>query len=423
MANLSNRKNNSTEDLKYFTTDKDFNILSTDVPEENRNVETGDSYDYRYQVDYSRPIGKGKLEAGYQGRLESSLDDYQYQEFDPDTDVWNTIGDNSSEISFSRNIQGAYVQYGGKAGKFQYQLGIRGEYTHRLIEYENFNRSYEIDRFDYYPTVHFSRQLNNDQQLMASYSKRVNRPRSYYLDSIPNFVDKQTVRIGNPGLEPEYVNSFELGYQKGWGKNFLALEVFYRNTTNLMTRITQLDATTGIFYQTMENINEDHTVGSELMLNWQFAKWFNLNASTTGYYYKIEGELFGETIDNSNFSWTANSNATFNYSSTGRVQTTLGYRGPSVTAQGSAEGMFYANLAVRQDFLKRKLSATLQVRDIFGTMKRDFTSSGEGFSQHIVMAHEPRMVMLTLSYKLNNYRVDPRKQSRGEGGMEMDGGF
>jgi outer membrane receptor protein involved in Fe transport len=423
MASLSHRNNSGITDMKYFLSDENFNVLPTEVPEENRNVETGDSYEYRYQVDYTRPIGKGKLEAGYQGRIESSLDDFQYQEFDPDTDSWNTLGDRSSEITFSRNIQGAYVQYGGMLGKIQYQLGIRGEYTKRLIEYENFNSSYEIDRFDYYPTVHFSRQLENDQQLMASYSKRVNRPRSYFLDSIPNYVDKQTMRIGNPGLEPEYVNSFELGYQKGWGRNFLALEAYYRNTTNKMTRVTEFNEADGIFVQKMENINEDHTVGSELMLNWMFGKLVTLNASTSAYYYNIQGELFGESVDASNISWRANTNATVNYSKTGRIQTTIGYRGPSVTAQGSSEGMFYTNLAVRQDFFNRKLSATLQVRDLFGTMKRDFTSSGTNFEQHVIMALEPRVVMLTLSYKINNYRVDPRKQGRGEDGMEMDSGF
>ncbi len=424
MANFSRRENNTNEDLKFYTADENYDILTAFIPEETRNVETGDSYEYRYQVDYTLPLGSATLEVGYQGRLDQSIDDYQYQEFDLDTDTWSTIGDNSSEISFYRNIQGAYLQYGGTLGKYQYQLGIRGEYTFRMIEYENFNTSYEINRFDYYPTAHFSRQLEKDQQVMLSYSKRVNRPRGFFLDSIPSYIDKQTVRIGNPGLEPEYVNSVELGYQKGWDKNFLAVEAFYRNTTNKITRVTEYNEEEDLFYRRAMNINEEHVAGSEVMINWQVAKWFNMNASTSGYYNRIVGELFDEDFDNSNFSWSSNFNGTFNYSKTGRIQTTVGYKGPSVTAQGSAEGMFYTNLAVRQDLFKRKLSATLKASDLFGTMKRDFTSYGDGFEQHFVMAHEPRVIMLTLSYKINNYRVDPKEQGRSEGGgMEMDGGF
>lgn len=424
MANFSHRAGGGTEELEFQETDNDYEPLASEVSTRNRNVEDGDNYDYRLQIDYSRPMPNGKLEAGYQARIDDNFEKFVFQEYDPDSDVWNDIGENSSDINFFRNIQGAYAQYGGKIGQLQFQAGIRGEYTFRLIEYENFNTSYEINRFDYYPTLHLARQFQNDHQVMMSYSKRVDRPRGYFLDSIPSYIDNQTVRIGNPGLQPEYVNSFELGYQKGWGKNFLAFETYYRNTTNLITRVTQYDDEAGLFYQRIMNINEDHSLGSELMANWKFTKWLNLNASTNIYYYRITGELFGESIDNSNFSWRANANATFNITPTSRFQTNLGYNGPSVTAQGTSESMYYINLAYRQDFFKRKLSATLQVRDLLGSMKREFTSSGEGFSQHVIMQREPRMVMLTLSYKINNYKMDPGDmRPQGNGGVEMDAGF
>lgn len=423
MGNISQRFGGGMEELEYQEADENYNLLDNARPTRTRNIEDGMSSEFRLQADYSKPITYGSFEAGYQARIDDNFEDFDYEEYDPDTDSWSVLGENSSDITFFRNIQSAYAQLSGKINKLQYQIGMRGEYTFRLIEYENFNTSYEINRFDYYPTLHLARQFKNDNQLMASYSKRVNRPRSYFLDSIPSYIDKQTIRIGNPALEPEYVNSVELGYQKGWGKNFLALEAYYRNTTNLISRVTQYDDETGIFYQRFENINEDHVAGGEIMANWQFSKWFKLNASTNLYYYRIQGNLFGEDISNSNVSWKANGNATFTISPTSRIQANLGYQGPSVTAQGTAEGMYYMNIAVRQDFFKRKLSATLQIRDLFGSMKREFTASGNGFTQYVLMQREPRVVMLTLSYKINNYRIDPRDQMRDSGGMEMDAGF
>ncbi len=425
MANFSNRNGDEIEDLEYTPTDENYQLLDTELSEKSRNLETGNDYEYRIQVDYSRPLKNGgMLETGYQGRFDDQLEYYTFQEYDPDNDQWISIDENSSAIDYFRNVQGAYVQYRGNLKKLQYQVGIRGEYTYRNINYENFNNSYNINRFDYYPTIHLSREFGNDNQLMASYSKRVDRPRGYYLDSIPSYIDKQTVRIGNPRLEPEYVNSFELGYQKGWGKNFAAFELYYRNTNNLITRVTQFDSINGIFYQRFENIKQDHNIGSEIMVNWQLVKWLNMNASIDGYYYRIQGELFGERIDNSSFNYDANLNTTFSIGKFSRIQANIGYRGPSVTAQGSAEGFVFVNLAARQDFFNRKLSATLQVRDLLGTMKRDFTASGPGFEQHVIMQREPRVVMLTLSYKINNYRVDQQNRDQmNNSGMEMDSGF
>lgn len=423
MADVSRSNQDGVEQLEYFFTNEDYEILPLISPEKNRNMETEDESEYRFQADYTKPFENGKFEAGYQARIDDQKGDVVYQEYDPDTDVWNSIDNNSSESIFFRNIQGAYVQYAGKLNNIQYQVGIRGEYTYRLIEYANFNSSNTINRIDIYPSLHLARQLENDQQLVLSYSKRVDRPRSYFLDSVPSYVDRNTVRIGNPSLEPEYVHSYELGYQKGWGKNFLAFEAYYRNTINKISRITVFDEDEQLYYQTFTNINEDHVVGSELMANWEFAKWFKLNASTNVYYYGIEGELNGEVIDASNVSWNANTNATFSVTPKTRIQSVLGYHGPSVTPQGRSEGMYYMNLAVRQDLFKRKLSATLQVQNVLGSMKREFTSSGENFSQYVLMEREPRIVMLTLSYRINNYRVDQRNNRQEGGGMDMDSGF
>lgn len=423
ILNFSHEKSQGTEDLEFQETDELFNPVTSLVPVKARNVESGSENEFRLQLDYTKPFSNGTLETGYQARIDDNNGKYTYEEYDPDLESWTSFDERSSAMLFFRNIQSAYAQYGGKINNFQLQAGLRGEYTYRLIEYENFNSSYLIKRMDLFPTLHLSREFKNDNQLMLSYSKRINRPRSFFLDSIPSYVDKQTIRIGNPSLEPEYVNSFELSYQKGWGKNFIAIEGYYRNTENLISRVTDFDDNSGIFYQKFENINEDHAAGTEMMLNWQIAKWVELNTGTDFFYYRIRGELYGETIDNSTFSWSANANTTFTIRPTSRIQANIGYYGPSVTAQGTSEGMYYINLAVRQDFFKRKLSATLQVRDLLGSMKREFTASGQDFNQYVMMQREPRVLMLSLSYRINNYRSDMRDRGQQSSGMEMDSGF
>lgn len=173
MANFSRSSGEGLEESEYRVTDAKYIPLSGTEQNSSRNVETGLDNEFRFQLDYTLPLKTGNFEAGYQLRIEDDLNDFIYKLYDPDTDTYQSISENSSKITFFRNIQGAYVQVGGQIRSIQIQAGIRGEYTKRLIEYENFNSNYEIDRFDYYPTLHLSRQLNNDQQIMASYSKRV----------------------------------------------------------------------------------------------------------------------------------------------------------------------------------------------------------------------------------------------------------
>jgi hypothetical protein len=99
------------------------------------------------------------------------------------------------------------------------------------------------------------------------------------------------------------------------------------------------------------------------------------------------------------------------------------YRGPSVSAQGESKASFYTTLAMKQDFMKKKLTATLSLQDPFGTANFQRESVTSNFKSWFEMKREPRVVMLTLSYKINNFKSDDRNRDSGGGGnMDMGGG-
>ncbi|MGC9344342.1 MAG: outer membrane beta-barrel protein, partial [Bacteroidales bacterium] len=270
-----------------YNTDSDFNIIENIAPFSLRTGEDGMEYEIRGQVDYTRPMGEtGKLEAGYQARIDDEVETYLFEYYDPDLKEWIRDDDFSSSNDFFRNIQAAYATYGNHLGKYEYQLGLRGEYTDRRIMNAESNEPLTINRFDIFPSIHASRTFGNNNQLMASYSRRINRPRGWYLEPFLTYMNSTTLRKGDPELEPEYMNSFEIGYQKTFGKSFIALESYYRNTVNKIERIQEIyDLEEGITLMTFDNISKDHSLGAELMVNYARLKWLNLNASTSLYRY------------------------------------------------------------------------------------------------------------------------------------------
>jgi outer membrane receptor protein involved in Fe transport len=422
MAYFSNEIGEDGDVQVEYPANSDYEIIDSFVPDRIRTGEDGDEQEFRFEVDYTRPIGEtGKFEAGYQTRIDQEYERFLFEEYDPDFNEWFINEQYTNGNDFFRNIQALYSTYGNSLGEFQYQLGLRGEFTDRRIESEQGGDESVINRFDIFPTVHLSRSFENNHQVMASYSRRIDRPRSWYLEPFTNYMNSTTLRRGNPDLQPEYVNSFEVGYQKSFGKSFIAFETYFKNTVNKIERvITPYDADNNMILVTFDNISDDYSFGSELMLNYASLKWLELNASATLYRYWIEGEIDGVEIDTRSNNWNTRLNATFNISTKTRLQLTGFYNGPSVTAQGEREEFYYANIALRQDFLDRKLSATLQVRDIFGTMKYEFTSNGEGFESMVRFTREPQVVMLSLSYKLNNFK-QRRGQNRGGGEMGGEG--
>jgi outer membrane receptor protein involved in Fe transport len=287
-------------------------------------------------------------------------------------------------------------------------LGLRGEYTNRSIVDSKIPTPYKLDRFDVFPSAHFSYELPNKNQLMTSYSRRINRPDGRDLDPFPSYMNQYAIRIGNPDLKPEYTDSYELSFIRNFGKSFLSFETYFRTTNNLMTRVQKLVG--DISYMTMDNLNRDYSTGGEIMGNVDFTKWLMVNTSFSLYDYKISGQVLGVSIDKESVDYSGRFNATVKFSPDSRMQLTGFYRGPSVSAQGNQRGMMFTNLSYRQDFMKKKLSASIGIRDLLGTARYGGTSYGDGFKSTFLMTREPRVVMLTLSYKINNYKVERERE-------------
>ena len=427
LASFSYQGENSedTDEESEFRADPFYQIL--DFPATRiRSNELGKEHEFRAKVDYTRPVSEnGILETGYQMRLDKENEDYLFENFDPDTDNWLNNPLYSSGFYFYRNIQSLYGTYSDKLGKFEYKLGLRGELTDRSIRKDLDSDPYSLNRIDFFPSLHLSRQLSGQQQLLTSYSRRINRPGGWDLEPFRSYMNSYTLREGNPDLQPEYVNSLELSYQKTFGKSFFVVESYYRNTQNLITRMIYQDPTLpDVLIMTSKNINNDNSLGGEFMLNLSVKKWLNLNTSVNIYKYWLEGTIDGENIDKNSNNWDTRLNASFFLSTKSRIQSILMYNGPSVTAQGNRGSFYFVNLAYRQDFLDRKLSATLSVQDIFGTMRHEFSSNSSGLNSLVRFEREHQVVTLTLSYKLNNFKNQNRNTEGSEMNMEdASGGF
>jgi len=147
-------------------------------------------------------------------------------------------------------------------------------------------------------------------------------------------------------------------------------------------------------------------LGTETMLTLFPFKWWNLNLMGNLYDYRVKGTLFDESIDRSSFNWSFRINNTIRLGGDYRIQFSANYESPSVSSQGRREAMFFTNAAIRRDFWNRKFTATLQVRDILGSATRKFTTKGADFYSVNQFSRAPRMLSITLTYNINNYKAE-----------------
>ena len=405
--------------------DRTYNQLidnSNDTIEGKKNYESGPGKRLRAKLDYTYPINNtSKIEAGWQSQFGRSQDNTELWNLDTISGIYVIQEEFTNKTDYNRDIHSVYGIYLGEWGGLGYQAGLRGEYTYRMIESNVQHETSTIDRWDFFPSLHVSYQLPNDHQLMASYSRRIQRSRGWYLEPFITWVDAYNVRQGNPGLLPEYIDSYEFGYLKDFKKkNMVSLEAYYRVTNNKVENIKSVYQD-NIMLTTPENVGNDYSLGLEFLMSYSIFNWWEIDLMGNYYNYKVEGKINGTDFSNQTNSWSSRFNNTFNIGKSTKFQLNSMYNGASVTAQGQTEGFYIINAAVRKDLMDRKVSAVLQVRDIFGTAKLESYSSGDDFWNYRKFTRESPVIMLNLSYRFNNYKADRQhRQSGGDDVIEED---
>ncbi len=383
-----------------------------------RSSEIGPGTELRAKIDYILPLREDeKIEAGVQSRLSSSTDKTDLSVFDPALGSYVNLVEFQNKTTYDRDIHSLYGLYANAMGKLGVQGGLRMEYTGRTVESQQNGNQASINRWDYFPTAHVSYNFSDKQQMMASYTRRIERPRGYYFEPFLTWEDAYNVRQGDPAIKPEYIDSYETGIQRFLGSNMISLEGFYRITNNKIERI-QSVYEENVMLQSVANVGTDYTFGAEAMLNADLRTWWNVNLMGNLSRYKIEGVLYENAFSRSSNNWSTRINNTFKFWGDARFQVNIMYNSPTVSAQGTREGFFMTNVAVKKDFLDKRLQMIFQVRDVFSTGLYEFTSQGPTFYRYNRFVHESPQVTMTINYLINNFK----NEQRGNGAMDMGGG-
>jgi outer membrane cobalamin receptor len=394
---------------------------NNDIKQGMKITEDGPSSDIRVNVDYKYPISEtNKFELGYQNSLGSSVDktsnadyDLQLQDF-----VVNELY--VKDVDYQDNIQSAYALYSGELGSLGYQGGLRAEYTYRKISLKKTNEEFKIDRWDYFPTLHFSFKFNEANQFIASYTKRISRPHGGELEPFETWTDAYSVRKGNPELNPEDIDSYEIGYQHYFSKNLFSIETYYRITNDKIEDIQSVYPDyENVILSTVYNIGKDYSFGTEAMLDLNFIDWWKINLSGNLFNYEVTGVLFDEDFSRKSTNWRTRFDNSFSLTNELRLQINASYNSPTISSQGRREGFVSSNFALRYKLLEY-LTATLQFRDLFSSSKNEFTSEGANFYNYNYSVRKSPEIMLNLNFNINNFKQEKNSNEMGEGREDED---
>jgi hypothetical protein len=361
------------------------------------------------KVDYAHPLGEGlgTLEGGAKSslvRTESNVVFHQLQEAE-----WIRDPLRSNHFIYQENINAAYLNWKGKIGTFDVQSGLRAEQTWYRGESVTLDSLFENNYLQFFPSLFLTRKLYENHQLNLSYSRRIGRPSYQALNPFVIFRDVYNYSLGNPLLQPQFTNEFELRHTF---KGVYTTSLGYSHTTNIMTFVPEEDPETRANVGIVRNLQSytNYNLGINIPLN--LTKWWEAQNNLSGYYNRLDGRYLGQQISNSQFSFNANINNRFTLPAGFSAELMATYNSPAVYGVIRAKSEFALNAGIQRSFWDKKASLRLNVNDVLGTLRYVEVFQYETINFTTRQYWESQQARLTFTYRFGNTEVKPERRRR-----------
>lgn len=431
----------------YYKNDNDLgDMFSERTQEQNIGVNSIEA-----KVDYTHQFNDYlKLEAGYNGNYSHESTPVTGM-ITGDEGTLEVAPELYNKFIYQNNITALYFTLGGKTGNFSYSAGLRGEAWQirtRSLDFDQMTAPlpagvdsrkelaplFKRNKAALFPSLFLSYSLPHDNEVQINYTRRIRRPWGGMLNSFVNTSDPTRLEYGNPELEPQYSNSFELNYIKSWTNHMISFSGYLRTSDNIMNRLSYVDH--GIMYSTQENVSKEANSGCEIVVKNNLFRRLDLTTTVNLYNNHISAwtghiapptdfvpenynpETWGwvsGTARNS-FAWDARMMASVRMPWQLSFQATGRYASKMLTAQGSRQAGWSVDAGVRKTFGNWSLS--LNCRNIFDSRKFKETIDGVNYTQLSKRWRGGRTFSLTLKYSFGNMRA---KQNRQQTAEPMDG--
>jgi ferric enterobactin receptor len=388
-----------------------------------RQTDDVESYtkNFTAQLDYVRTLGKTKLETGYKGNARLLDRDYVVMKDSLGSGQWQRSS-LSNSFDFEEQVNAGYAVVSRPFGKLEAQAGLRGEYANR--DFQLAAKSYPYDYISFFPSGILNYNLTPTSQVKASYSRRIRRPGTQELNPFPSFFDVQNVFIGNPSLNPEYTDAYELGFSKSGKFGNFQLSPFYRHTTNVIRFIIDTDDMVdgrNVTTISFKNLARSNSWGTDVNGSLRLGKRFTGFAGGNVFKIVTEGGSTTSIAGTDAVTWMLRFNGTFEATPTVAIQGFTMYRAPMKVEGGRMSAQRFTNFTVRKKLDGDKANVSLRVSDPFNMGKFRVEAGTSTLTQITERNFGNRAAYLTFQY---NYGQQPRvRQPQQQEPQQGGGGF
>ena len=390
------------EDEKYFYD----NYLPTSTGTDAFKL-LSDEQVYDFNVDYIKPLKYGRIETGIKLRNRSIPTNMNFipganSVLDVNAGGW---------ANYKELIPAVYGNYVFENAKWEAELGLRLEYVKIQYDVNPNHPTYKSDSYNYtqpFPNLRLAYKLNDHNKLSIFYNRRVDRPNEVDIRIFPKYDDAEIIKVGNPGLRPQFTNSIELGHKYNWNNGYLYSALYHRFANGTITRISSIVPESTLIYAVFQNAGRSYNSGLEMIWNQKFSKIYSFNINGNIYRNQIDAfsvenlypqPVFFSADEQTAVSGNVKFNNTFRFSNGFDAQLTAIYLAPDIIPQGKIKSRFSIDLGMKKSVQNGKGEIFLNATDLLNTMVIKKQIQGSGFKYTSDDYYETQVIRLGYSYK------------------------
>jgi outer membrane cobalamin receptor len=413
-------------------------ILLPGNPELQRNQTVSASNIYTYQLDFVNPINDtSKWEMGLRS-------DWRQDRSSLDVRLGNTPDNLFRDSVLSNNFQidefisAAYVTYTDMIGSIGYQAGLRFEQTHftgRLLDRDvTFQYIYPQGlnnlQYAFFPSLYLNKRFKKDSEIQLNATRKIKRPGWMQVVPFIMFADRQSYRIGNPNLAPEFINNIEFNYNKIFKWGSVLTSAYGKITENVITNYVytyfdEIRQDSSILVSTFINGNLSFVYGLENTFKFIIIKnKFDITLNGNVYFTDISAASTRPEIGdlrNRGYSWDAKAILSYKLPKEYTLQVNGSYKAPQIIPQGTTIYVHFLDFSIAKNFTK-KFSMNFTVSDVFNTKRWGAFYETPMFNQEFSRRWESRYARITFSYRFGE--IDQsifKRKSNSRKGRESGG--
>ncbi len=390
------------EDEKYFFT----NVMPTFTGQDSFAL-LSDENVFDLNADYVQPLKNGRFETGIKFRYRFIPTNMQFfpginSPLDSTAGGW---------ADYSELIPAVYGNYVFENKNFEIEAGLRVEYVNIYYDVNPDHVVYKSDGYHYtqpFPNLRIAYKMNSNNTLSFFYNRRVDRPNEVDIRIFPKYDDAEIIKVGNPGLRPQFTSSIELGYKTNWEQGYLYSSIYHKETQSTITRIASTVPPSTLLYTIFQNAGRSYASGIEIILSQSIGKWANLNLNLNGYSktieaFTVENKYPVESIftapEQHLTSGNIKLNGLFHLSKSVDFQFTASYLAPDIIPQGKIYARYTIDVGLKKSIQKGKGEVFLNASDLANTLNTKREVQGDGFHYISTDYFETQVIRIGYTYK------------------------